>query len=92
MGCLCLSLDKKASLFDQIYCWGRHSSLLEKKQVEYQERLPGEVYGVGFDVFSVKYPSCTMIIMSPYGQLVVKGGQREKIRHVEYPEIGESNV
>ena len=33
-----------------------------------------------------------MILMSIYGQLIVKEGQRDNIRHVENLEKGETNV
>ena len=65
---------------------------MNEKQVEYQEPLPGELYSVGFDLFSINWPFYTMMLMSPYGQLVVKEGQRENISHVEDPATGESNV
>ena len=65
---------------------------MNDKQVGYQARLPGEVDGVGFDIFSMKDPDYTMMLMSTYGQIVVKDGQRQNIRHVEDPATGESNV
>ena len=65
---------------------------MNDKQVGYQERLPGELDGVGFDILAMKDPDYTMMHISTYGQLVVKEGQRENIRHVEDPATGESNV
>ena len=65
---------------------------MNDKQVGYQSSLPGEVEGVGFDVFYRKYPDYNMMLMSAYVQMEVKGGQRENIRHVEEPATGESNI
>ena len=54
--------------------------------------MTGEVDGVGFDIFAMKEPDYIMMLMSSYGQLIVKKGQREDIMYVEDPAIGESNV
>ena len=64
-------------------------ALMKDKQVGYQARLPGEVDCVGVDIFSMKEPDYTMMSMSTYGQLVVKEGLRENIKHVEDPATGE---
>ena len=45
---------------------------MNNKQVVYQTLLPVEIDGVGFDIFDMKYPDYTMIIISEYGQLLVK--------------------
>ena len=47
---------------------------MNDKQVGYQERLPGELDGVGFDILAMKDPDYTMMRISTYGQLVVKEG------------------
>ena len=79
-------------------CWTKYidgagiQAFMNNKQVRYQARLPGEVDGVGFDLFAMNEPGYTMMLMSTYGQLVVKESQREKIRYVEDPVTGKSIV
>eukprot|EP00957_Ditylum_brightwellii_P148802 11328325-Ditylum_brightwellii.AAC.1 len=44
-----------------------------------QAHLPGELDGVGFDIFVLKEPEYTMMLMSTYGQLLVNEGQKENV-------------
>ena len=56
---------------------------MANKEVGKQARLPGKLDGIGFDVFAMKEPVYTMILMSTYGQLVVSYGQKENVRMVD---------
>ena len=48
------ALIKKHRYWTKYIVGGGIQAFMNKKQVEYQERLPGEVYSVGFDLFSMK--------------------------------------
>ena len=65
---------------------------MNDKKVGYKARLPEEVDGDGFDIFSMEAPDYTTMLMSTYLQMVVNECRRENTRHVEDPGTGESNV
>jgi hypothetical protein len=44
------------------------------------DRLPGVHDGVDFDIFAMKEPDYTMMLVSTYGSLVVKDGQKQSHR------------
>eukprot|EP00957_Ditylum_brightwellii_P004768 363302-Ditylum_brightwellii.AAC.1 len=60
------------------------------KDVGHQTCLPGELDGVGFDIFTLKEPEYTMMLTSTYGQLVVNKGQKENVRYLELMGDGEN--
>eukprot|EP00957_Ditylum_brightwellii_P041981 3178905-Ditylum_brightwellii.AAC.1 len=66
-------LDNGATIQQHIAC----------KPVSSQAYLPGVLDDVGFDIFALKEPEHTMILMSTYGQLVVKDGGKQNFRYLE---------
>eukprot|EP00957_Ditylum_brightwellii_P077224 5868532-Ditylum_brightwellii.AAC.1 len=63
---------------------------MSDKDIGHHVRLPGELDGVGFDIFALKEPECTMMLMSAYEQLVVNEGQTENMRCLELMSDGEN--
>eukprot|EP00957_Ditylum_brightwellii_P068122 5171092-Ditylum_brightwellii.AAC.1 len=62
---------------------------MSDKDIGHQARLPGELDGVGFDIFALKDPEYIMMLMSTYGQLVLNEGQQENVRCLELMGDGE---
>ena len=86
---MCLIFDKKRRYWPKDIAGDGIKAFMKDKQVGYQEHIPGEVDIVGFDIFATKDPDFTMMIMSTYGQLVVKKGQMDNIKNIENPSTGE---
>ena len=70
--CLFLSLDQKRHYWHKYIDGAGIQAFMNDKHVGYQARLPEEVYSVGFVLFAMKETDYNMMIMSTYGQLVVK--------------------
>ena len=45
------------------------------KEVGTQLRLPGQIYGISFEIFAMKEPVYAIMLMSTYEKLVVSGGK-----------------
>ena len=46
------------------------------KEVVTQAQLTGKLGGIGFDIFFIKEPDYTMMLMSTYGKLVVSENKK----------------
>jgi len=63
--------------------WPKHvdaetvQSYFANKEIGWQDRLPGQLDGVDFDLFCLKEPDYVMILMSTYGALI--SSQEQKI-------------
>ena len=66
--------------------WPKHikgqeiNDYFEMEEVGATKRLPGMLDGVKFDVFAMKEPEYVMMLMSTYGCLSVKSGQKVSVR------------
>ena len=56
---------------------------LKYEDVGHASRLPGMIDSTKFDVFAMKNPDYTMMIMSSYSCLPSKSGQKESVRDDE---------
>eukprot|EP00957_Ditylum_brightwellii_P118629 9048388-Ditylum_brightwellii.AAC.1 len=68
--------------------WPKHingpgiQSFSEDTAIGYHARLPGVLDGAGFDIFGLKEPEYTVVVMSTYGQLTVTEGQKDSMRNL----------
>ena len=53
---------------------------MSTKQVGTCERQPGILDGIEFDIYALKEPDYTLMMMSTYGSLIIKDGQRDSVR------------
>jgi hypothetical protein len=51
------------------------------KDIGYTDAMPGELDGVGFNLFCMKEPNYVMSLMSMYGTTSPKDGQKETQCH-----------
>jgi len=66
--------------------WPKHvggdsiKGYMENKEIGTCDRLPGILDGQPFDIYALKEPDYTLMMMSTYGSLIVKDGQRDSVR------------
>eukprot|EP00957_Ditylum_brightwellii_P056875 4311796-Ditylum_brightwellii.AAC.1 len=90
-GTAALLLCMKNNLFGtgKMRCyWPKHvngpgiQSFVKDKAIGHHARLPGVLDEDRFDIFGLKEPEYTMMVMSTYGQLAVAEGQKDNMRNV----------
>ena len=80
MGVFASAMIKKRRYWPKNIAGEEIKEYMSTKAVGTCERLPGIHEGQQFDVYALKEPDYVLMMMSTYGSLIIKDGQRDSIR------------